>query len=370
MTKLPATSEDWSQHYRHGRNIHEFETVESASKITEDQFFALKVIWPIHKRNELAEKWITLFGCPVAALHQKAQTMRTGNSAWKKYLDCLEENVTQPGKWKPGSTIPAEMGVYAIAFHNQLSCNYLPADGAPDAQKVYVTPMVTRSQARQQEGTPTHRPTKRRNIFNPANILRGKSPRTSEDIEPADTGNSPGSLFEPAERMLQDKPTEDEQIVNRALLNFLDAQNITEERNYDWEDTRKEFVFESPRSATGNAKPKDEATSKPKAILKKPKTKNKGKSKQEPRPEPKPEPKPARFVARTDGHLRVYGPPRRSAAILEVKARIRLQDREKDMAIEMQESAQMALWIFQEPASHWTAATTSTVLTRSKETVY
>lgn len=139
----------------------------------------------------------------------------------------------------------------------------------------------------------------------------------------SEIGITPGSVFRPSAVGLQDPPTRDEETVNRALLNFLDAHYIHEDRNADWESTRKEFVFQSPKLRS--------------------------------REPSKPTPKPLRFVARTDGHLRIHGNEERSAAIIEVKARLRPQDKKKDYTIEMQESAQMALWIFQEPESHWTA---------------
>jgi hypothetical protein len=101
-------------------------------------------------------------------------------------------------------------------------------------------------------------------------------------------------------------PHFDEQIVNAAAINFLKALFIHQIPPASWTLERKCFRFES-----GFVK----------------------------------------FEARSDGHLQVHGLEERSAAILEVKARLR--SREKAFHIEMQESAEMALWIFQEPHSHW-----------------
>lgn len=102
----------------------------------------------------------------------------------------------------------------------------------------------------------------------------------------------------------------DEQIVNAALLSLLHALWIDDKKNPDWSIYRKEFKFES--RDTG-----------------------------------------ADFVARVDGDLQVKHVDK-SAAILEVKARRRPRKDPGDHRIEMQESAQMALWIAQEPDSHWT----------------
>lgn len=97
----------------------------------------------------------------------------------------------------------------------------------------------------------------------------------------------------------------DEQIVSTAAINFLNALSIHDVRCADWTLERKQFKFKSDS---------------------------------------------VKFEARTDGHLQVHG-HERSAAILEVKSRVR--QHEPGCRLEMQESAQMALWIYQEPNSHW-----------------
>lgn len=61
------------------------------------------------------------------------------------------------------------------------------------------------------------------------------------------------------------------------------------------------------------------------------------------------------FTAFTDGHLKIDG-ELRSAALVEVKARKRPKGDKPNFKIEWQESAQMALWITEEPSSFWTTA--------------
>lgn len=106
----------------------------------------------------------------------------------------------------------------------------------------------------------------------------------------------------------------DEQIVNSALMNLLHSLWMDEKRKSNWTIERKEFQFRSEGTGAG-------------------------------------------FVARTDGHLQVRN---QSAAILEVKARARPRKDPGVHKIEMQESAQMALWIAQEPESHWTSSVPET----------
>jgi hypothetical protein len=106
-----------------------------------------------------------------------------------------------------------------------------------------------------------------------------------------------------------DLPVGDEQIVNTAAINFLNTLFIHDSLLADWTLQRKQFKFKSDF---------------------------------------------VKFEARTDGYFNLHG-QERSAAGIEVKPRVRRQ--EHVFRIEMQESAQMALWIYQEPNSHWAPQT-------------
>ena len=342
MEKLPRTAQEWEYRYSKGCSIHEFDTVESASKMTHEQFFALKVIWPQHDSQDLTRKWARYFGSSQNEIRLKASSMRKDDSAWNRYLEALEENIQTPRTWVPGTRIPRDFGPFETAFHNQQEVNFIPLNPGPDTDKVIITPMVERSRIPDPPESPTPGPRWRlRKLVGKKSVQPFPSPRNSEDIVAEDTGYSPASLFQPTPKALQDPPTQDEEIVNRALINFLSAHHIEDERNSDWSSTRKRLVFQSPKQTAGIPTPKE----KPKAKSDLPK-KSKNKEK---------DAKLIQFVARTDGYLKVYGPPERSAAILEVKARVRPSIKHNDIAIEMQESAQMALWIFEEPTSHWTA---------------
>lgn len=352
MASLPQTPGAWRTAYGNGCSIHDFQTVSSASKMAQEQFFALKVIWPNHTTDDLTKQWIRRFGSSEKELFQKAESLKQDDKAWGWYLGALAANIERPQSWKIDSKIPRECGTYTLAFHSQLEVSTLPNNSGPDADKVFVTPMVTRRKVRYPEESPSLRAEKRwgqmeREPSTPR--LSSPSPRSSEDSVPAEIGYSMGSVFQPSPKALLDPPTQDEETVNRALMNFLDAHHLHDERNSDWSSTRKEFVFQSAKHTTDE----DQSGNEPKARSKQSGKKAKAKA----REKDKEGRKPVRFVARTDGHLKVYGSPEMSAAILEVKARQRPRPpKPGDFTIEMQESAQMALWIFQEPQSHWTAA--------------
>lgn len=366
MPKLPQTVQEWNARYGSGCSIHDFDTAQSASKMTEDQFFALKVIWPAHKASDLKRRCSVWFGVGQHEVERKAKSMRTEDFAWASYLEALEANASHPESWRPGSKIPIEMGPYGTAFHNQLQVNFLPISSAPDVDKVFVTPMVTRSQAAQLQTSPSIGPADRRAKLKgkqPATALvTSPSPRASEESLRALGSYTPASLFQPSPLALRNPLTQDEETINRALINFLDAHNIHEERNADWDSTRKEFVFQSPKSGTDKPQDKDGSKTTSKFLVKMSKVTAKGKGKDGP--------KAVRFVARTDGHLKVFGPPERSAAIIEVKARLRPDARQNDITIEMQESAQMALWIFQEPQSHWMASADTMTSVSAGNTIF
>lgn len=154
MPSLPRTPADWSQYYRHGSSIHDFDAVLSASKITEDQFFAMKVIWPTRNPSDLLGHWSACFGSSRQEIQELAKFMVNNDAEWRTYLDALDENVQQRGLWKPSRRIPREMGTYSTAFHNQLEVNHLPQN-APTSNNVIVTPPVTRSRLARPTDSPS-----------------------------------------------------------------------------------------------------------------------------------------------------------------------------------------------------------------------
>jgi hypothetical protein len=233
------------------------------------------------------------------ALFPKESDSMQMRKAWVLYLDALEQNADARGRSSPepytlNSVFPDEMGLFGLVLYNQLEIEHIPeTDADEDISKV--------------EFTPKQAPRALRHRTNISYAPSTPSTPEQRSFFDAIKFNSPAHEWEP-----KVPSAKDEQIVNLALINFLNAIWINERRKSEWSLLRKEFKFESRGSGAG-------------------------------------------FKARTDGHLgishRLAG---RSGAILEVKARQRPQKTLGDHSIAMQESAQMALWIYEEPHSHWT----------------
>jgi hypothetical protein len=276
----------------------------------------LKAIWPKHGPKEVIDFCVTI-GFDEGQFHNEVASMQK-RKAWKLYLEALDS-----GHYKNSSIFPDEMGPFGLVLYNQIEVAELPAGDGADVVKAEVTPMPARRSTRtatrvddapvsfnlsSTDAPASHSPAS----DSPASDSPNLDPQ--KRASPFDTSAS-GSEYE--ERVKEAK-TKDEQVVNLALINFLNALWIHQRRNSEWSLQRKEFKFQS----RGNG---------------------------------------AVFSARTDGHLGVRNPSGEcSGAIIEVKARQRPKDDDYDNIIPMQESCQMSLWILQEPHSHWTMKSSDT----------
>lgn len=297
---LPQASRDWKiLRNTHSKqiDIHRLENSESASKIQVKQFLALKVIWPVQEQSDMST-FFNGIGFDNTLFLEESNSMAQ-RDAWILYLDALQKNedAREERRREPytlSSVFPDKMGPFALVLHNQLEIEDIAENNADeDLDKVEVTPRRVQRELRP-----------RRDIsYYPSTPHTPQNKSFFDDIEMS----SPAHEGEPKLSYAKD-----EQIVNLALINFLNAIWINERRNSEWSLKRKAFNFESKGDG-------------------------------------------ADFLARVDGHLGItHRLADRSGAILEVKARRRPQRRRGDHKIEMQESAQMALWIYQEPYSHWT----------------
>ena len=302
--KLPSDLNKWKSERNRlnceDMDIHNLEAVKSASEIETKQFLTLKVFWTTEKLSRMVF-YLEQIGFDKQLFDDKGDEMRT-RAAWTLYIQALTDNKEaeknkETPRWTRNSIFSDELGGFQLVLHNQFELVRLEEDkGAySGSTKVAVTPT-------------------RENKF--AGRLRtSKSKPSYKDVSPetpqrqsvlnvltemSAKKNDYGEKFDDAE---------DEQLVNNALVNLLNLLWIDEKRNSEWTMTRKEFKYHSQCAG-------------------------------------------ASFVARTDGHLQVGN---KSGAILEVKARARRQKVYGDHKIEIQESAQMALWIAQEPHSHWAA---------------
>lgn len=306
-------------------DIHNLVAPNSGSLVNVEQFLALKVIW-VKQKQRHADKYLTSIGFEEGVFDKRRNAMMA-REAWKCYLDMVDDNhkadlERRPFPWTLDSEFPDRLGGFQSAFDHQLEIQLLSKESNnADVEKVTVSSMP---------GVSPMAPVTPR-----LERLRPRMQNFSYAPPEPETPQRP-SVFRPTVDMSARKNEQpnlpkatDESIVNTALVDFLKAVWVDEKRRSGWSLEKKAFHFHPQGTGIG-------------------------------------------FTALTDGHLRVTN---RSAAILEVKARVRPRTDPGNHKIEMQESAQMALWIAQEPESHWTspASTTSTDVRNrqgAKQTIY
>ena len=296
-------------------SIHEMTELDSASKIKVDQFFALKVVWRMERDfNKLKDdKWASRFGTTHAEISATSEQMSKSDGAWKLYLDSILKSS------KPTGPFPEGLGRFALVLQNQSIVRRL-AEGSDQDVQGRGSPVQTRAQTQAALGSAqTPRLASRDSSVDAGKVgaqqshsstgrieSRHASPVGSEDSK----ANSDATVYSGVNwtvpKAVRDAMA-DEQVVNTAAISFLQSLFVFDnsQKAY-WSSQRKGFVL--------------------------------GKTK---------------FKALVDGHLQVIDESR-SAAILEVKARRRPPIASNDSKIEWQESAQMALWISEEPSSYWT----------------
>lgn len=274
-------------------SVHDLQSANSASEITVEQFLSLKVLWPklLSIRDLYSDEKASLFDSSQANIAAMKLNMEGTDRAWKEYLEAIERGVASRS-----SKFARELGVWALVLQSQAEAANVK-ESLNNSKNFRSTPHNTRSHAAGAKVDPKDKGKAK------ASSLEDQSSRhTSQTTQSSDR---PANVSPMGREESLELPIGDEQIANTAAINFLNALFIHDVRHADWTLQRKQFKFNS---------------------------------------------KSVKFEARTDGHLEVHGQDR-SAAILEVKPRVR--QHEKGFRIEMQESGQMALWIFQEPNSHW-----------------
>ncbi|KAK2783416.1 hypothetical protein FQN51_004340 [Onygenales sp. PD_10] len=302
---LPSTSQQWhqlaQQHRVESISIQELETLNSASKIEEAQFLALRVLW---KRDMASDVDLDRdYG-----IRYRAEDLK--NLRWNKHWVPYVQEVAKGLKGN------ADLGTFDTLYDFQQEIDNLQP-GPQETKKVFFN-VITRRQRRAMES----------NTFPPSTPTRGPKVYTSEaevlddmmaevdigDETPSKTPQSVGakSVIETVSPVTTEEAkflplVKDEQIVNTALILLLRGlclrmPGLAEAR---WSIERKAFHFRKHKS------PKKESL----------------------------------YEARTDGHFSLITKnTSRSLSILEVKAQIRQEARPW-----MQESAPMAAWIYDEP---------------------
>ncbi|KAI3331304.1 hypothetical protein F4824DRAFT_476196 [Ustulina deusta] len=309
-TGLPADAGDWSNEAKllrlRDKSIHEYDLASSASKIGREQFLLLHIIWlrphaPAILHNRHRGRWIT----NDEHFTQARLFFASGEmaSAWKAYLNAT---AMSPGQLSKQGY--AGLHTFSLVRYHQIQSQGVTFEGGDTVTKLAFTPVArrTRTQLAIRNEAPTT-PTPALGAESSEDVrMFDDSPSTPErssiaQSPPAGQGDTFSPLHEEIAKQL--KAIQDEQIVNTALILYLDAVTIhCPELEADWTLHRVPFIS---KDYVGN------------------KT----------------------YEARVDGYLkrRSDGEP---LVILEVKPFLR---ENKPVEIRMQEGAQMAAWINQHP---------------------
>lgn len=307
--------------------IHDLLKFESGSKVEEDQYLALRVLWTQQTSQDFdPERW--------GLERTMAKKHLDGNENWDNYLEFI-----QKGLW--GNP---RLGTFDMLWEYQRIVEGLEKD-SPESNKVWISsrtrsqtkksqpPETPSKKSRQQKpdpnfpSTPSRVPKHQNSLLSRVagdleELTLGDEPYSSSDSNAEETPLSVAVLGASGD-YYDFPPVDDEQIVNTSLILFLQGVCLRYPgvKKSEWTLQRKSFDFtEKKNETTGDQK--------------------KGKEKADKNDSPK-----RLFQARTDGHLRINVDGKsRSLAILEVKSKERTKAKPY-----MQESTQMASWIHAEP---------------------
>ncbi|KAI0810311.1 hypothetical protein GGR55DRAFT_646127 [Xylaria sp. FL0064] len=308
-TPLPETHSDWSFNVQKlgltGKSIHEAGSVSSGSRFGLGEFLLLRILWP----EENKARQLYLMYQNTKPLEEVKVFLDGGvvKTIWSNYLQSTlksKEHLAKEGY--------AGLGTFSLVRYHQLQSQHWKFGNGDTRSKVDFSPPIssrTRSQTSGIPTTPTRAP-KGLDIEDPlAALTLDDAPASSHSTQ--HSTSSSGSLSTPPGQGDNYYPPgalseaiEDEQIVNTALIEYLNALAIHHPQlEADWTLHRLPLVARNIRTGAKT------------------------------------------YEARIDGYLR----RRRDNAplvILEVKPHRRLA---KEAEIRMQEGAQMAAWISQYP---------------------
>ncbi|KAJ5804397.1 uncharacterized protein N7518_000700 [Penicillium psychrosexuale] len=287
-THLPSNETQWNQwavtHEVSNSTIHDA-ILTSASTISEKQYLLLQVLWTKNKGQNIdlehyeLEKWKI-----------KADKLLATFKSWTDYRASFQSG-------------PILQGTFALARMYQTRAAV--STDETFQSNVAISPIANRTRSKAGESKMSDLTQRLQQLPYPQTPSKstGTLPDYSDDEETPDTrdGDTPFYSAGPKEiAYLMYPRTKDEQIVNTALVDFLNALSMHFPQASNWTLHRKSFkaVFEH-----------------------------------------------ASFEARTDGYLEDTGSGR-VRALIEVKPMLR---RKKLNPIRMQESAQMVAWIKSDP---------------------
>ncbi|KAL8290732.1 hypothetical protein RB597_008807 [Gaeumannomyces tritici] len=317
--KFPSTETAWKKNVAEqgltGASIHNMDHTKSGSKTDWPQFLLCRVLYQAYNAKKFQTEMDT--NPPVIESpdsYAKARQHLKRYDAWRAYINNIFEPKHTTMKQRPFTNL----GIFSLVRYHQLAAYQVPqvdyySDDPPK------TAMKTRSQTEAARGKATGHPPSTPELpaddsesvvlagFASLDLVGGGD--KPHDSPEARSAISEHSGYTPAE-IAYYKASKDEQIVNMALILYLNALTIQfPEVKGDWSLHRGSFVFKN------RAEPQN--------------------------------PIPI-FEARVDGYFETHS--REIAAIVEAKSALRESTREK---IRMQEASQFAAWINQHPPQQY-----------------
>ncbi|KAI1421868.1 hypothetical protein F5Y12DRAFT_664252 [Xylaria sp. FL1777] len=300
---LPGNTSKWLLEAQQlglvGKSIHEYGLASSGSKIERTQFLLLYILWLDKEGKDLESKYKDN-----KYMHEAMSFLYEGEikGIWSNYL----KSINEPLRY-------IMLGAFSLVRYHQRQTMFWKFLKGDTPSKVDFSPVAsrTRSQANKiqtEPKTPT-RASKESSLENTFKLLHIRDPPSEPPAAPSSKTPSSSPSTPPGQRDTYHPPgarfgaIEDEQIVNTALIEYLNALAIHYPKlEADW------TLHRLPLTARNNAGQKT-------------------------------------YEARTDGYLkrRSDGAP---LVILEVKPHRRTP---KKNETRMQEAAQMAAWISQYP---------------------
>ena len=309
LSRVPLNEKEWEKlallNHVANRSIHQTK-LQSASKIGGKQYLLLRVLWNIASENEqlnIADK----FG--LSNWMREATNLLTSYKSWKAYCESFHQGQILEGTFALPKFYQEQAASISSSIENSNNLNivFTPISKRTCAQ----TQKTTEAFKRLVLETPT-KPSKRpvqelklelsdeeELFFDEDGLELGHESAEETETPPGQRSYGPSELVN-----VMFPKTKDEQIVNTALIDFLNAFIIHRKLPVQWTLHRRPF----------------------KAIF-----------------------QDTAYKARTDGCLEDTGPQGKVYALVEVKPAMRGAKRVPSIPIAMQEAAQMVAWIKSDP---------------------
>ena len=307
--ELPSTKHRWMNRREHqkllGKTIFDVGDYKSGSKIDFNQYLLLRILWKPEDRDDIFSSlsrynWFEKKCFQDAKLHFDSKASAYG---WQLYLKSIKDNLPRLQDVYP------PLGSFFLVRYFQQAVSSLEGTAEDSPKTRFYNTRSKGGLPSPSTSTPSTQPLASspdnsvNSLFADISSLGIGSPSI---ITESSLFISPNPKQDPGYDQ-PEPPTEDEQIVNMALVAFLNAITVHLVRDVEWSLKRESFFVQQEGVRV--------------------------------------------FEARVDGVLRRRSNRKTVLAILEVKPYKRVASPKVTASIRMQEAAQMACWISSQPNS-------------------